>query len=90
MPTENMTEASSEASKVPAPTETCCHEPAQARRPGGAFSTRNAEEVPNSPPGREALHAAREGEQQGVAGDADLGVGGQHGDQRWRRPSGGS
>ena len=48
--TENMTEASSEASKVPAPTETCCHEPAQARRPGGAFSTRNAEEVPNSPP----------------------------------------
>ena len=48
--TANITEASKDADSVPAPTETCCHMPAEARRPGSAFSTRNADEVPNSPP----------------------------------------
>ncbi|WP_020539778.1 hypothetical protein [Nonomuraea coxensis] len=35
---------------TPPPTDTCCQEPAKARRPRAADSTRNAEEVPNSPP----------------------------------------
>ena len=48
--TTNITEASRDADSVPAPTETCCHMPAEARRPGSAFSTRKAAEVPNSPP----------------------------------------
>ena len=39
-----------EASRTPAPTDTCCQEPAKARRRGAADSTRKAEEEPNSPP----------------------------------------
>ena len=39
-----------DAMSAPAPTETCCHEPANARRRGAADSTRNEEEEPNSPP----------------------------------------
>ena len=35
---------------VPAPTETCCHDPANARRLAAADSTRKADELPNSPP----------------------------------------
>ena len=40
----------SDAMSTPAPTDTCCQEPAKARRRGAADSTRNEEEEPNSPP----------------------------------------
>jgi hypothetical protein len=38
------------AIRVPSPTDTCCQEPANARRPGAEDSTRNAEDEANSPP----------------------------------------
>ena len=47
---EVSTKPISDAMSAPAPTETCCQEPANARRRGAADSTRNEEEEPNSPP----------------------------------------
>jgi hypothetical protein len=44
------TKPMNDAMSAPAPTDTCCHEPAKARRRGAADSTRNDEDEPNSPP----------------------------------------
>ena len=71
-----------EAMSTPAPTETCCQDPANARRRGAADSTRNAEEEPNSPGGEALDHAGCDQDDRGQ--DAHLFVSGSEADDRRR------